>query len=224
MCGRFTLTKDREKIEKRFEININPTYFTKTYNAAPSQILPIITDDKPDQASFHRWGLIPSWAKDERFGNKLINARAETIQEKPSFQDAAQNRRCLVLSDGFYEWRRHQAGKQPYRITLTDENLFAFAGLWEEWKAPDGSVIKSFTIITVPPNQLIRPIHNRMPAILPHESEKLWISGEPIDDLLQLLKPYNHKEMTLYPVSTRVNTPKNNEPSLIEQKQQTIFT
>ena len=149
MCGRFTLTKDRKEIEERFEIHIDPAMFSKTYNAAPSQTLPIITNDEPELASFHRWGLIPHWAKDERIGNKLINARGETLTEKPSFRDAVRKRRCLVITDGFYEWKRSGANKQPYRITLADESLFAYAGLWELWHAPDGREVRSFTIITV---------------------------------------------------------------------------
>ncbi len=223
MCGRFTLTKEKEEIEERFEIHIDPNMFSKTYNAAPSQILPIITNDEPEQASFHRWGLIPQWAKDERIGNKLINARAETLTEKPSFRDAAQKRRCLVITDGLYEWKRSDANKQPYRITLADDGLFVYAGLWEKWKAPDGREVRSFTIITVEPNELMKPIHNRMPAILSHETEKVWLSDEPLEKVLRLLQPYDEKEMNAYPVSTRVNSPKNNDPTLIEQNQITLF-
>ncbi|HDY75185.1 MAG TPA: SOS response-associated peptidase [Candidatus Marinimicrobia bacterium] len=224
MCGRFTLTKDKEEIEERFEIHIDPTMFSKTYNAAPNQILPIITNDIQEQASFHRWGLIPHWAKDERIGNKLINARAETITEKPSFRDAVQKRRCLVITDGFYEWKRSGTNKQPYRITLTDESLFAYAGLWESWSAPDGREVRSFTIITVEPNELIKPIHNRMPAMLSQETEKVWISDEPLETVLHLLQPYDEEEMNAYPVSTRVNSTKNNDPSLLETDQQTLFS
>lgn len=223
MCGRFTLTKDREEIEERFEIHIDSTMFSKTYNAAPSQTLPIITNDEPEQASFHRWGLIPHWAKDERIGNKLINARAETLTEKPSFRDAVRKRRCLIITDGFYEWKRSGANKQPYRITLADESLFAYAGLWELWSAPDGRDVPTFTIITVEPNGLMKPIHNRMPALLTPETEKVWISDEPLEDVLRLLTPYDDKEMNAYPVSSRVNSPKNNDPGLIDQNQRTLF-
>lgn len=223
MCGRFTLTKDRVEIEERFEIHIDPDMFSKTYNAAPSQTLPIITNDEPEQASFHRWGLIPHWAKDERIGNKLINARAETLGEKPSFRDAVRKRRCLVITDGFYEWQRSGANKQPYRITLADESLFVFAGLWESWPAPDGREVHTFTIITVEPNGLMKPIHRRMPAILDPETEKKWISDEPLEDVLRLLEPFDEKEMNAYPVSTRVNSPKKNDPSLLETDQETLF-
>jgi putative SOS response-associated peptidase YedK len=223
MCGRFTLTKDKDEIAERFEIHIDPAMFSKTYNAAPSQILPIITNAEPEQASFHKWGLIPHWAKDESIGNKLINARGETLTEKPSFRDAVQKRRCLVLTDGFYEWRRSGGDKQPYRITLSDESLFAYAGLWESWNAPDGREVLTFTIITVEPNELIKHIHNRMPAMLTPEMEKVWISDEPLEEVLHLLQPYDEKEMNAYPVSSRVNSPKNNEASLIVNDQQTLF-
>ena len=166
MCGRFSIAKERDEIEDRFEIHIDPAMFTKNYNAAPSQILPIITNEEQEQASFHKWGLIPHWTKDETIGNKLINARGETIAEKPSFRDAAEKRRCLVVADGFYEWQRSGGEKQPYRITLADESLFTFAGLWESWKAEDGREVRTFTIITTEPNALMKPIHNRMPVML----------------------------------------------------------
>ena len=223
MCGRFTLTKDKEEIAERFEIHIDPAMFSKTYNAAPSQTLPIITNTAPEQASFHKWGLIPHWAKDESIGNKLINARGETLTEKPSFRDAVEKRRCLVLTDGFYEWRRSGGEKQPYRITLADESLFTFAGLWESWSAPNGRDVRTFTIITTEPNGLMKPIHKRMPVMLTPENERVWISDEPLEKVLYLLKPYDEKEMNAYPVSSRVNSPKNNDISILNIAQQTIF-
>ena len=223
MCGRFTLTKDKDEIAERFEIHIDPAMFSKTYNAAPSQTVPMTTNTEPEQASFHKWGLIPYWAKDESISNKLINARGETIAEKPSFRDAAEKRRCLVVTDGFYEWQRSGGEKQPYRITLADESLFTFAGLWESWKAQDGRDVRTFTIITTEPNALMKPIHNRMPVMLTPENERMWISDEPLEGVMHLLQPYNEKEMNAYPVSSRVNSPKNNEASLIENNQRTLF-
>ena len=223
MCGRFTLTKNKDEIAERFEIHIDPAMFSKTYNAAPSQILPIITNAEPEQASFHKWGLIPHWAKDESNGNKLINARGETLTEKPSFRDAAEKRRCLVITDGFYEWQRSGGEKQPYRITLADESLFTFAGLWESWCAPDGRDVRTFTIITTEPNGLMKPIHKRMPVMLTPENERVWISDEPLEKVLHLLKPYDEKEMYAYAVSSRVNSPKNNDISILNIAQQTIF-
>ena len=223
MCGRFTITKNKDEIAERFEIHIDPAMFSKTYNAAPSQTLPIITNTAPEQASFHKWGLILHWAKDESNGNKLINARGETIAEKPSFRDAAEKRRCLVITDGFYEWQRSGGEKQPYRITLADESLFTFAGLWESWSAPDGRDVRTFTIITTEPNGLMKPIHKRMPVILTPENERVRISDEPLEKVLYLLKPYDEKEMNAYPVSSRVNSPKNNDISILNITQQTIF-
>lgn len=223
MCGRFSISKEKDEIEDRFEIHIDPAMFSKTYNATPSQTLPIITNTAPEQASFHKWGLIPHWAKDESNGNKLINARGETIAEKPSFRDAAEKRRCLVITDGFYEWQRSGGEKQPYRITLADESLFTFAGLWESWSAPDGRDVRTFTIITTEPNGLMKPIHKRMPVMLTPENERVWISDEPLEKVLYLLKPYDEKEMNAYPVSSRVNSPKNNDISILNITQQTIF-
>jgi putative SOS response-associated peptidase YedK len=223
MCGRFSIAKERDEIEDRFEIHIDPAMFTKNYNAAPSQILPIITNEEQEQASFHKWGLIPHWAKDETIGNKLINARGETIAEKPSFRDAAEKRRCLVVSDGFYEWQRSGGEKQPYRITLADESLFTFAGLWESWKAEDGRDVRTFTIITTEPNELMKPIHNRMPVMLTPDNERVWISDESLEDVMHLLKPYDEKEMNAYPVTKKVNSPKNNDRSVMESDQQLLF-
>ena len=223
MCGRFSISKEKDEIEDRFEIHIDPAMFTKNYNAAPSQILPIITNQDTEQASFHKWGLIPKWAKDETIGNKLINARGETLTEKPSFRDAAEKRRCLVITDGFYEWQRSGGEKQPYRITLADESLFTFAGLWESWSAPNGRDVRTFTIITTEPNGLMKPIHKRMPVMLTPENERVWISDEPLEEVLHLLKPYDEKEMNAYPVSSRVNSPKNNDISILNIAQQTIF-
>ena len=223
MCGRFSISKEKDEIEDRFELHIDPAMFSKTYNAAPSQTLPIITNTAPEQASFHKWGLIPKWAKDETIGNKLINARGETLTEKPSFRDAAEKRRCLVITDGFYEWQRSGGEKQPYRITLADESLFTFAGLWESWSAPNGRDVRTFTIITTEPNGLMKPIHKRMPVMLTPENERVWISDEPLEEVLHLLKPYDEKEMNAYAVSSRVNSPKNNDISILNIAQQTIF-
>ena len=128
-----------------------------------------------------------------------------------------------IITDGFYEWKRSGANKQPYRITLVDESLFAYAGLWELWSTPDSRDVPTFTIITVEPNGLIKPIHNRMPALLTSETEKVWISDEPLEDVLRLLTPYDDKEMNAYPVSSSVNSPKNNDPGLIDQNQRTLF-
>ena len=168
--------------------------------------------------SFLRWGLIPSWAKEEAIGNRMINARAETIAEKPSFKRALQKRRCLVIADGFYEWKAEGKKKTPMFIALRSRAPFGFAGLWEIWKAPSGEAIHSCTIITTTPNKLMESIHNRMPVILPREAETAWLDRT-VDDpqkLLPLLVPYPDKEMTAYEVSLLVNSPRNDVPACIE--------
>ena len=220
MCGRFTLTADLDHIEERFSFrraaNVS---FTPRYNIAPSQpILAVINDGEERRAGFLRWGLIPSWSKDEAIGNRMINARAETIAEKPSFKRALQKRRCLVVADGFYEWKAEGKKKTPMCISLMSRALFAFAGLWETWKAPTGEAIHSCTIITTTPNALMESIHTRMPVILPRAAEAVWLDRT-VDDpqrLLPLLMPYAGTEMTAYEVSLLVNLPRNDVPACIE--------
>lgn len=219
MCGRFTLTATREEIAERFEVPDHfLSFYEKTYNIAPSQsVFSVINTGEERRAGFLRWGLIPSWAKDEKIGYKLINARAETIDEKPSFKHAFKKRRCLIIADGFYEWKRQNGTKQPMRITLKNEQLFAMAGLWEKWQAPDGNDIFTCTVITTKPNEIVSDIHDRMPVILKKEDEKLWLDRK-IEDthiLKDLLEPYSAVEMDVYPVSSLVNSPKNNSIELI---------
>jgi len=222
MCGRFTLTTDGEHIEERFSLRMTNVAFVPHYNIAPSQpVLTVTNNGKENRAGFLRWGLIPSWAKDEAVGNRMINARAETIAEKPSFKRALQKRRCLVIADGFYEWKTAGKKKTPMLITLKSRGPFGFAGLWETWKAPSGEAIHSCTIITTTPNRLMESIHNRMPAILPRAAEALWLDRS-VDDpqkLLPLLEPYPDKEMTAYEVSLLVNSPRNDVPACIEPVQ-----
>ncbi len=164
-----------------------------------------------------RWGLIPSWAKDPSIGNKMINARAETVSEKPSFRSAFKKRRCLIVADGFYEWQKTDGGKQPFHIKMNDSSPFAFAGLWETWDK-DGEAIRSCSIITTDANDLMNEIHHRMPVILHPEDYGVWIDSgfEEKEALMELLKPYPSDEMEAYAVSRRVNKPSNNEPSVLE--------
>ncbi|QHT65599.1 SOS response-associated peptidase [Rhodocytophaga rosea] len=217
MCGRYTLVKKAEDIEKRFHVQIEEDSVHPSYNAAPSQNLPVISNYNPTLAAYYKWGLIPFWAKDAAIGNKLINARAETLLEKPSFKKSLQSKRCLVIADGFYEWQKNGKTKQPYRITLKDNGLFAFAGLWDEWKNEQGNKVRSFTIITTSPNSLMESIHDRMPVILKPEDEKDWLGTNlRPEDALELLRPYNAKQMQAYQVSKLVNSPANNNPELIE--------
>lgn len=165
-----------------------------------------------------RWGLIPSWAKDPRIGNQCINAKAETVAEKPSFRSAFKKRRCLVIATGFYEWQVQAHAKQPMWIGLKSRRPFAFAGLWEQWQPPDGAVIESCTIITTTPNDLMAPIHNRMPVILAPPSYDQWLDPafQHIEPLNALLRPYPSEELTVCPVSTLVNNPRQDTPECLE--------
>jgi putative SOS response-associated peptidase YedK len=222
MCGRFTLTTDRDQIEERFSFRMTNVALTPHYNIAPSQpVLSLMSDGKENRAGFLRWGLIPSWAKDEAIGSRMINARAETLAEKPSFKRALQKRRCLVIADGFYEWKAEGKKKTPMFIALKSREPFGFAGLWETWKAPSGEAIHSCTIITTAPNAMMASIHNRMPVILSREAETAWLDRT-LDDpqkLLPLLVPYSDTEMTAYEVSLLVNSPRNDVPTCIEPVQ-----
>lgn len=219
MCGRFTLTTDLERLETRFDFQAANLSFVPRYNIAPSQsVLTVIADEGEKRVGFLRWGLIPSWAKDSTIGNRMINARAETVAEKPSFRRALQKRRCLVLADGFYEWRKEGRTKTPMFITLKSREPFAFAGLWETWKPPTGDPVHSCTIITTSPNSLMAAIHDRMPVILPGTAESLWLDRTVADPhaLLPLLTPYAAELMEAHAVSPLVNSPRNDTPVCIE--------
>jgi len=216
MCGRYTIIAKAEEIEKRFNVEV-PETFSPRYNAAPSQILPVITNKNPEGISLFHWGLIPSWAKDKSISSKLINARSETITEKASFKSAIKQRRCLVIADGFYEWKRSsKKSKIPYRIMLTSKELFSFAGLWEEYEDEDQQTIHTFTIITTTANAAISKIHERMPVILDRDTEKTWLDGtKTTDDHLELLQPYQEDLMSFHTISPLVNKVSNDNPQLI---------
>ncbi|MBN1199907.1 MAG: SOS response-associated peptidase [Bacteroidales bacterium] len=213
MCGRYSFAIDDELIKERFGISVRSAIYKARYNCAPSQELAVISNDHPREVQFFRWGLIPFWAKDASIGNKLINAKAETIAEKPSFKNAFRRRRCLVPADGFYEWKKN-ATKTPYRIVLKSGAPFAMAGIWERWNNGEGELIHSFSIITTEPNTMMSPIHNRMPAILLQEDEKRWLEETSETALLELLKPYPADQMKAFPVSKMVNSPKNDTPEV----------
>lgn len=219
MCGRFTLTLSAEQIEARFGVPLPPGYKPR-YNIAPTQeILALISDAQGRCIENFRWGMIPHWAKDPKIAQKLINARAETLWEKPSFRDAVRRRRCLIIADGFYEWRQTPQGKKaPVYVRLRSKEPFGFAGLWETWHSPDGQTLKTCTIITTEPNELLRPIHNRMPVIVPKELEELWLDPSPMTraELERLLRPYRAEELELYDVSAAVNSPTNDGPECIQ--------
>lgn len=216
MCGRFTLFTDPEHLAERFQASLPADELRPRYNAAPTQQLPVILNDGPPAIQLLQWGLVPFWAKDPAIGSRMINARCETLTEKPAFRTAFKKRRCLVLADGFYEWQKTPDGKQPMRITLAAGEPFAMAGLWESWNAPDGSPLRTFTIITGEPNELVAPIHNRMPAILLPEHEAIWLDNAAEPAIWQdILRPYPAERMTAYPVSRRVNFVGNDDAELV---------
>lgn len=224
MCGRFTLTKELREVAERFGVHY-PRGFAGTgvvdrprYNIAPTQNVIVIADDGSRSMKQMKWGLIPSWAKDPAIGNRMINARVETIDEKPSFRTALKKRRCLIPADGFYEWQKLGKVKQPVRIVLKSREPFGFAGLWDSWTSPANEMIQSCTIITTAANELIQPVHDRMPVILNREDEAQWLDPK-LDDpekLRPLLEPYPSSEMQFYPVSREVNSPGVDKPSNIE--------
>ncbi|SNC77262.1 Putative SOS response-associated peptidase YedK [Hymenobacter gelipurpurascens] len=218
MCGRYTLTPAPGILEDRFDAAFAASLPGPTYNAAPSQSLPVILNTEPGRIQLMRWGLVPGWVKDLKAAPKPINARAETLTEKPSFRTLLQRRRALVLADSFYEWQASTHGKTPYRILLKDQQPFAFAGLWDEWvDRQTGEVLPTFTIITTEPNELMAPIHNRMPVILPsRESELAWLDdGLGLEEYQHLLQPYPAEAMQAYAISTLVNSPAHNSPEVM---------
>lgn len=220
MCGRFTLTADMNILQESFPwLNI-PAGLEPRYNIAPTQPVAVVPNDGKNKLDFYVWGLIPSWSKDPKIGSRMINARAETLAEKPSFRAAYRRRRCLILADGFYEWRQGGKGqpKTPMYVRLASGKPFAFAGLWESWNSKDGSNILSCTIVTTRPNNLLENIHNRMPVILPKDTYSLWLQEGEADTkrLSELLLPYTKQEMVAFPVSRVVNSPQNDTPVNIQ--------
>ncbi|KUO78275.1 MAG: hypothetical protein APF81_25340 [Desulfosporosinus sp. BRH_c37] len=215
MCGRYLFA---EPNIERFGLGQLEFEFGPRYNISPSQAVPVVIhQDGCNRLLMLRWGLIPYWAKDMSIGNKLINARAETLEEKPSFRNSLAQKRCLVLADGFYEWKSEGRVKKPYRITLQDGGTFAFAGLWDSWMSPIGQRINSCTIITTTPNKLIESIHNRMPVILPQDMESVWLDQNVTwsSEVHSLLTPFPAERMVAYEVSKLVNSSRNDFPECI---------
>jgi putative SOS response-associated peptidase YedK len=217
MCGRYTVIAPSSALAKRFNAK-EAASPAPNFNAAPSQALPIITNSVPGQIQLVRWGLVPAWSRDPASGPKPINARAETLAEKPSFRQLLARKRCLVLADSFYEWQATERGKIPHRILLKSEEPFAFAGLWDEWlDRATGELHPTFTIVTTEPNELMARLHNRMPVILPGpDAERAWLA----DDLApaahqELLVPYDTTLMREYAITTRVNSPAHNDPDVL---------
>lgn len=220
MCGRYTITVSVEQLMMHFFIDqANVPYHVPRYNVAPGQLIPaIVHDGTKNRLGELKWGLVPNWAKDAKIGYKLINARAETVREKPSYRSSFQRKRCIIPADGFYEWKQTGPNKQPMRIVLRDRSLFAMAGLYDTWIAPDGSKLSTCTIITTSPNALMQDIHDRMPVILKREDEALWLDRrEHNEERLQaLLQPYPAEEMEAYPVSPKVGNVKHDDPECAE--------
>jgi putative SOS response-associated peptidase YedK len=214
MCGRYSFILEDEMIKERFGVTVRSAVYKARYNCAPGQKLAVISNESPGELSLYRWGLIPYWAKDPKVGYKMINARAETVLEKPSFKNPFHNRRCLVLSDGFYEWRKETV-KTPFRITRKDGAAFAMAGIWDKWTNPQGEIIHSFSILTTGPNELMAKIHDRMPVILDRENETKWIENTSVNELMKLLTACPSSQLVAYPVSTLVNSAQHDSPELI---------
>ncbi len=241
MCGRFSLFAPLEDLEERFDAKFEYPY-ERTYNAAPGQFLPVITDEHPDRIQAFTWGLVPTWADDD--SHSPINARAETAAEKPSFRESFQGfdgsaggdaeaaGRCLVLADGFYEWTETDGERQPYRITRVDDEPFALAGLWTRWRppqtqtgldafaagGPDGEpdLVETFTILTTEPNDVVAPLHDRMAVVLSPDEERSWLTADAAD-AQALLEPCPASLLRAYPVSRAVNDPVNDAPNVVQE-------
>jgi putative SOS response-associated peptidase YedK len=219
MCGRFTRTGTIDDILQAFEVAEVACDLEPSDNVAPTQPIAVIAEEGGARRLVTlRWGLIPAWSKDPAIGNRLLNARAETIAQKPSFRRAFRKRRCLIVADGFFEWQTRGAGKVPLYIRLRGGQPFGFAGLYDDWTSPEGESVGTCAIITTDANDLMRPIHSRMPVILPREHHALWLDPTVDDEtrLLPLLRPYASEAMEAYEVSRLVNSPKQNARTCIE--------
>jgi putative SOS response-associated peptidase YedK len=217
MCGRFTLATPGQTIAEAFELAAAPELEPR-YNIAPTQPVAVVrVGEGRRELSLMHWGLIPSWAKEAGIGARMINARGETVAEKPAFRGPFRSRRCLVIADGFFEWKREGERKQPYYITMRDRRPFAFAGLWDRWAATGAPPVESCTIVTTAPNEVLAPIHDRMPVILPPASHAAWLDPavRESERLQPLLQPFDASAMLAYPVSPRVNNPRNDDRDLI---------
>lgn len=220
MCGRFTITVTLEELITHYLIVDSKLATLKpNYNVAPMHNVPaVIASDAGNRLGELRWGLVPFWAKDDKIGSKMINARAETVAEKPAFKRLLKTKRCIIPADGFYEWKKDGTSKQPYRILMSDGSLFSFAGLYDTWEDPEGKKLSTCTIITTTPNSLMEDIHDRMPVILRPEDEADWLGrdNDDVESLLKLLKPYDAAKMRAYKVPSAVGNVRNNSKELVE--------
>ncbi|WP_342478748.1 SOS response-associated peptidase [Paenibacillus sp. FSL H7-0350] len=221
MCGRYTITVTLEELIAKYFIREHPLIqYAPRYNAAPMQhIAAVIHDGTQNKLGELRWGLLPSWSKEDKNAAKLINARSETLLEKASFKGLVASRRCVIPADGFYDWKVQEGGKQPLRITMRDGKLFSMAALYDIWTGPDGGRISTCTIITTAPNTLMKDIHDRMPVILDADGEAQWLerSNRNISALMKLLRPYDAEQMLAYPVSAAVGDVRSDYPELIRR-------
>jgi len=216
MCGRYTIIATAKEIERRFEVEV-PASYAPRFNAAPTQALPVITNNSPGGLSFFRWGLVPSWSQGKN-SSPLINARIETINEKTTFRNALQHRRCLIPADGYYEWKRiSKKSRIPYRLCLESKEMFSFAGLWEIYIDENQDNVSSFTIITTNSTDELSQLHDRMPVILDRDFEKMWLNDSmEVGALISFLQKHHVSNLHSYPVSSKVNAVQNDDPKLIE--------
>ena len=218
MCNRYRLTQSKQYLRERFEAEASDEELEDRprYNIAPTQQVLIVRKEhgeKVRQLTTMRWGLIPSWAKDSSIGTRTLNARSETVTTTPAFRESIRRKRCLIPADGFYEWQKMGSVKQPYCFEVGEGDVFALAGLWDEWTSPDGEIIESCTILTTEPNTLVSDLHNRMPVIVPPEKYEVWLDPDVTDfaEIRDILQPYEPTQMRRYPVSTKLNNSKHDD-------------
>jgi len=218
MCGRYSLSKNKEELQDRFGAEMM-SEFKPRFNIAPTQLVPVITSQSPKGFSFFYWGITPDFGKNRPVSQKLINAKSETISEKVSFKNSYQKRRCIIPADGFYEWKSlGKKTKIPYRFTLREDEIFSFAGIWEEFESTEGEIQHTFVILTTSPNNSVKEIHDRMPVILTRETEKIWLNNySSHEDLSPILAPFSADAMLSYTVSPLVNSPSNDSSALIRR-------
>lgn len=222
MCGRYIFGQEPRRLYKRYHIetrlNEKQLDLKARYNIAPGSLVPVVTRSSPNTLVVMKWGLVPNWSKDIKIGSRLINARAETIDQKPSFKSSFKNKRCLVPATGFYEWQKNDGGKVPFLVQLRSMEIFSFAGIWDAWKDAEGKEFKTFSIITTEANGTVRPIHHRMPVIIDESDEITWMNiSSGASELRSLLKPYPDDKLEAYAVSSKVNSPQNQGKELIQK-------
>ena len=225
MCGRYDIIHSVKDIADKYEVSVPDFELKPRYNAAPTQMLPVIIEQAKREMELMRWGLIPNWAEDTKIGSKMINARSETLAEKPSFKKPLKSKRCLIPVDGFYEWKAIAGkGKQPMCFTVKDTEIFSLAGLWEIWDRPQ-EIIHSFTIITTEANELVSEVHDRMPVILDEENQYLWLSKKlSMEEHLELLKPFPSEKMSFKPVSKMLRFVDVDVPELLDEHYETTHS